>query len=83
MRSRPCMPLAQSAPHAASDAPAVLLQSPVLVLSSRVEPVLEISVHLQKGRLQLRPPAPQADTSTSDSSSAAPVLKKVLGPWSL
>ena len=83
MSSRPCMPLAESTPHVASNAPAVLLQSPVLVLSSGEEPILEISVHLQKGRLQLRAPAQQADTSRDNSSSAAPVLKKVLGPWSL
>ena len=76
------MPLAQSAPHAASNAPAMLLQSPVLVLSSGVEPILDISVHLQKGRLQLRAPAQQAATFRDDSSSATPVLKKVLAPWS-
>ena len=51
-------------------------QSPVLVLSSRNEAILEVSMHLRTGRMQLRLP-PQQAHSLSHESSAAPLLKKV------
>ena len=51
-------------------------QSSVLVLSSRGEAVLEVSMHLRTGRMQLRLPVQQVQ-SLGHESSAALLLKKV------
>jgi len=56
--------------------PAAFTRSPVLVLCSRGEAILEVSMHLQKGRAQLKLPAQQTGSLSHDSS-AGHLLKKV------
>ena len=50
-------------------------QSPVLVLSSRGEALLEVRMHLRRGRLQLRLPA--AKRGAMSTGSSAQLLSKV------
>ena len=67
----------QSSPPAVSwDPSAAFTRSPVLVLCSRGEAILEVSMHLRKGRVQLKLPAQQTGSLGHDSSSGH-LLKKV------
>ena len=61
----------ESAPRASASA-----QSPLLVLSSRAEAILEVSMHLRRGRLLLRLPA--TDRKRTGPSSSAQLLSKVI-----
>lgn len=56
--------------------PAAFTRSPVLVLCSRGEAILEVSMHLRNGRAQLKLPAQQTGSLSHDSS-AGHLLKKV------
>ena len=56
--------------------PAAFARSPVLVLCSRGEAILEVSMHLRKGRVQLKLPTQQTGSLSYDSS-AGHLLKKV------
>ena len=69
-------PLLQQSAGSQEGTSAAGAQSPVLVLSSRHEAILEVSMHLRTGRMQLKLPLQQAH-SLSHESSAAPLLKKV------
>ena len=58
-------------------ASAAATESPVLALSSMGEAVLDVSMHLRTGRMQLRLPAEQTQ-SLSHEIRAATLLKKVI-----
>lgn len=59
-----------------SDPPAAFARSPLLVLCSRGEAILEVSMHLRTGRAQLKLPAQQTGSLSHDCS-AGHLLKKV------
>ena len=70
--ARPCQP-----GESGEGASAAATESPVLVLSSRGEAVLEVSMLSRTGRMQLRLPAEQTQ-SLSHENRALKLLKKVI-----